>query len=52
MAQTTLISLHPNDTLKDNITIHFQLISIDVWEIVIFLMIYPIKYVFQTKQKI
>ena len=40
------------NTLKDYVTIHFQLISIDVLEIVILLMTYLIKYVLQIKQKV
>ena len=40
------------NTLKDYVTIHFQLISIDVLEIVIFLRTYLIKYVLQIKQKV
>ena len=40
------------NTLKDYVTIHFQLISIDVLEIVILLMTYLIKYMLQIKQKV
>ena len=40
------------NTLKDCATIHSRLIQIDPWEVVIFLMICPKEYVFQTKQNI
>ena len=38
--------------LKDCITIHFVLIYIEVVEVVILLMTYLIKYIFDTNQKI
>ena len=40
------------DTVKNYTTIHLQLKKVDVLEVVILLMIYLIRYVFQTKQKI
>ena len=47
-----IIDLHPNKSLEDCVTIHLSLTYIDVQKIVILLMTYLIKYVFQTKQKI
>ena len=38
--------------VKEYITIHLQLIKIDVSEVAILLMIHLIEYAFQTKQKI
>ena len=43
--------LHCNDTFN-YVTIHLRLIYIDVSELVILLMTYLMKYVFQTRQKI
>ena len=40
------------NTVKNFTTIHLQLIQVDKLEFVILLMTYPIKYVFQIKQKI
>ena len=37
--------------MKDFITTHFMVSLIDVMEVVILLMIHPVEYVFQTKQK-
>ena len=50
MIQPTLINLHPND--YPNHYYPFVVKSDRVLEIVVLLMIYLIKYVFQTKQKI
>ena len=50
--QPFLTNLHPNQTVKNFITIDFQLNYIDVLEVAILLIIYLIKYVFQIKQKI
>ena len=50
--QPTLINLHPNEYSQELSIIHLQLNWIDVLEVVILFIIYPIKYVFQTKQKI
>ena len=50
--QPTLINLHPNETVKNYTTIHLQLSWIDVLEVVILLMAFLIKYVFQRKQMI
>ena len=48
-----LLSIYvPMNTVKNYATIHFQLNHIDVLEVVLLLMIYLIKYVFQIKQKI
>ena len=51
--QPTLISLNPSEYSQelDN-SVHLQLNYIDVLEIVILLMTYIIKYVFQIKQNI
>ena len=49
MIQPTHINLHPNEYSQG---CYYQLaVNLDrPWEVVILLMIYPIKYVFQTKQ--
>ena len=49
--QPTLINLHPNEY---GLEFHYYPFSVklDVLEVVILLMIYLIKYVFQIKQKI
>ena len=49
MIQPTHINLHPNEYGQG---CYYQLaVNLDrPWEVVILLMIYPIKYVFQTKQ--
>ena len=39
------------NTIKNYITLHLQLNLIDVLEVVILLMTYLIKYVFQAKQR-
>ena len=52
MTQPNLIDLHPNEYSQE---IHHSLLRlnwIDVSEVVILLLIYLIKHVFQTKQKI
>ena len=46
MTQPGLIGLRPNNMLKEYITIHLHLIYIDARQVVILLMIYPVKYVF------
>ena len=46
MTQPFLINLHLNEHMKGHVIIY-----IDAWEIVILLMIYPKKYMLQTKQK-
>ena len=52
MIQPTLINLHPNNGVRNFFTIHLQLSLRDVFEVVILIMTYLIKYVFQIKQKI
>ena len=37
------------NTDKDHVTIYLQLIQIDAWEFVRFLLIYPIEFVFSNK---
>ena len=43
MTQPTLINLHPNEYIEGRITLQLQLIQIVTWEVLILLMIYPIK---------
>ena len=50
--QPTFINLHPNEYIRGLRYYPFELIQIDVREVVILLITYLIKYVFQTKQKI
>ena len=50
MTQPTLINVHLNDTVKNFTTTHLRLNQIDVFEVVILLMTYLIKYVFEIKQ--
>ena len=53
MTRLILINLYRSEyTLKDYVTIYLLLIQIDVSEFVILLIIYLIKYVFQTTRKI
>ena len=49
--QPTLINLHPNEYNQE---LHYYsfAVKLDVLDVVIFLMTYLIKYVFQRKQKI
>ena len=47
MIRPALIDLNPDDC----ITAHLCLNEIDVMEVVILLMIYQVKYMFQIKQK-
>ena len=50
--QPTFINLPPNNIEKNFATIHLPLNDIDLLEVVLLLMTYLIKYVFQIKQKI
>ena len=50
--QPILINLHPNNGVRNFFPIHLQFSFIDVLEVVILLMTYLIKHVFQIKQKI
>ena len=50
--QPTLINLPPNNIEKNFTTIHLPLNDIDLLEVVLLLITYLIKYVFQIKQKI
>ena len=52
MIQPTLINLHSNEYNKNLTSLHLWLNQIDVLEVVILLITYLIKYVFQVKQKI
>ena len=51
MIQATLINLHPNEYIQEFHYYSFAVI-LDLLNVVILLMTYLIKYVFQTKQKI
>ena len=51
MTQPTVINLHPNEYIQGLRYYPLAVIQTDVLEVVILLMIYPIEYVFQTKQK-
>ena len=46
ITQPTLIYLNPMNTVKNLTTIHLQLNETDELEVLIFLITYPIKYVF------
>ena len=48
MIQPTLINLHPNEYSQEFHCYPFA-VKLDVLEVVILLMIYPVKYVFHTK---
>ena len=50
--QPTLTNLHPNEYSQELYYYPFAIKLDDVLEVVIFLMTYQIKYVFQIKQKI
>ena len=51
MHQPTIINLHPNEY---NQGLHYYpfAVNLDVLEVVMFLMVYLIEYVFQIKQEI
>ena len=51
MTKNTLITLHPNEYTERLDYYLFAINLEDAWGIVILLMINPIQYVFQTKQK-
>ena len=46
ITQPTLLDLNPMNTVKNFTTIHLQLNETDELEVLIFLITYPIKYVF------
>ena len=51
MIQPTFLNLHPNELVKDFVTMYLWLIYIDVLEVVIIFMIFFIEYVLQKKIK-
>ena len=51
MTQPMLINLHPNEYGQGLIYYLFA-INLDVWEVLILFLIYPIEFVFQTKHKV
>ena len=40
------------DTTKDYVAVHLRLIYINLFQVLMLLLIYPVDYVFQTSQKI
>ena len=50
MIQPTFLNLHPNELVKDFVTMYLWLIYIDVLEVVIIFMIFFIEYVLKKKK--
>ena len=51
MIQPTFLNLHPNELVKDFVTMYLWLIYIEVLEVVIIFMIFFIEYVLKKKKK-